>query len=132
MTATTTPNETRSETGPARASRLGLGGVLLFMGTLHFLVPGPFVRLIPDWLGDKRRWVYASGVWELVSGGLLVNRRTSRIGGYAAAATICAVYPGNIKMAVDAGAPTTLSGALAWARLPLQLPLLLWAWAQTR
>ncbi|GAC1517612.1 MAG: membrane protein [Acidimicrobiales bacterium] len=120
------------ETSGARTSRLALGGALLFMGTLHFLVPGPFTRLIPGWLGDRRRWVYASGLWELVSAGLLLNRRTAKGGGYAAAATIVAVYPGNIKMAFDAGAPTSLGGALAWGRLPLQVPLFAWAWQQTR
>lgn len=125
----TTPSP---ETSRARTSRVVLGGALLFMGTLHFLVPGPFTRLIPGWLGDKRRWVYASGLWELVSATLLLNRRTAKVGGYAAAATIVAVYPGNIKMAFDAGAPTSLSGALAWGRLPLQVPLFAWAWQQTR
>lgn len=120
------------ETSRARTSRVALGAALLFMGTLHFLVPGPFTRLIPGWLGDKRRWVYASGLWELASAGLLLNRRTARVGGYAAAATIVAVYPGNIKMAFDAGAPTSVGGALAWGRLPLQVPLFAWAWHQTR
>lgn len=115
-----------------RGSRLGLAAMLLAMGSMHMVVPGPFEKLIPDRLGDKRRWVHASGLWELVSGALLLDRRTRRAGGYAAAATIAAVYPGNIKMALDAGPPRSAASAAAWGRLPLQLPLLAWALSQTR
>jgi len=115
-----------------RASRLGLGSLLLVTATLHFAVPGLFERLVPGWLGNARRWVYVSGGWEAISAILLLNRRTSRAGGYAAAATIVAVYPGNIKMALDAGAPSNPAAVLAWARLPLQVPLFAWAWKQAK
>jgi len=128
----TTAGAVGDETGRARASRLGLGSLLLVMATLHFAVPGAFERLVPGWLGNARRWVYVSGVWEGISAILLLNRRTSRAGGYAAAATIVAVYPGNIKMALDAGAPTDPAAVLAWARLPLQVPLFAWAWKQAK
>lgn len=116
----------------ARASRLRLAAMLMFMGTMHFLVPRPFMRLVPRRLGSARVWVLASGVWELASGALLLSPRTRRAGGYAAAATIVAVYPGNIKMALDAGPPRTLSAVTAWGRLPLQVPLLAWAMKQAR
>jgi len=118
------------ETG--RRSRLLLAALMLFMGTLHFLVPKAFVRLIPSWLGDARRWVYASGVAELTSGALLLSPRTKRAGGFAAAATIVGVFPGNIKMAIDAGRPNTAASWVAWARLPWQAPLVWWALKQTR
>jgi uncharacterized membrane protein len=115
-----------------RRSRLLLAGLMLLMGTLHFVVPKAFVRLIPGWLGDQRFWVYASGVAELTSGALLLSPRTKRVGGFAAAATIVGVFPGNIKMAFDAGPPKTAAGWLAWLRLPWQAPLVWWALTQTR
>jgi uncharacterized membrane protein len=118
------------ETG--RRSRLLLAAVLLFMGTLHFALPKAFIRLIPGWLGHERFWVYASGVAELSSGALLLSPRTKRLGGFAAAATIVGVFPGNIKMAFDAGPPKTAAGWLPWARLPWQVPLVWWALRQTR
>ena len=43
-----------------------------------------------------------------------------------------AVFPGNIQMAVDAGAPKNVRAVGAWARLPLQAPLLAWGVRITR
>jgi len=121
------------EDDKARRSRRALAGFLLVAGTIHFALPKPYMRLIPAWLpGTPRFWVYFSGVWEMVAGALLVSPKTKRVGGYAAAATIVAIYPGNIKMAIDAGTPTAPPGIVAWARLPLQVPLLAWALRQTR
>lgn len=116
-----------------RRSRFLLAGMLLTMGVLHFVVPAPFEKIIPRWLGGNRRtWVYASGVAELGSGALLLSRRTERIGGAAAAVTIAGVYPANIQMAVDAGIPTTPGGWATWLRLPLQLPMIAWALRHAR
>ena len=120
------------EPSRARRSRLGLAGLMLVMGTLHFLVPQPFMRLVPAWLGRPRLWTYASGVAELASGALLLSPRTKRLGGMVAAATMVAVFPANVQMALDQGAPTGAFALGAWLRLPLQVPLIAWAWRQTR
>lgn len=100
-------------------------------------MPGPYDRLIPRRLGPPRRWVYASGVAELAGGLLLTHPRTRRLGARWAAVLFVAVFPGNVKMARDAGLPTTareLRGrrGVAWARLPLQAPLVWWAWRLSR
>ena len=108
-------------------SRQALAALLLVMGLLHFVAPKPFMRIVPPMLGRPRFWTYASGVAELVSGGLLVSSRTRNLGGWVAAATIVAVYPANIWMAVDAGRPRDPASIAAWARLPFQVPLVLWA-----
>jgi len=104
-------------------SRYALAGLLLVMGMLHFVVPKPFMRIVPPVLGHARFWTYASGVAELISGGLLLSTRTKNLGGWAAAATIVAVYPANIWMAVDEGRPDNPKAIGAWVRLPFQLPL---------
>ena len=109
--------------------RKGLAGLLLGIGTLHFFTPRFFDELIPAALpGTARAWTYGSGVAELTAGALVLNRRTTRIGGFAAFAVILGVWPGNWKMALDAGAPHDAGSWAAWLRLPLQLPLLWWAW----
>ena len=108
-------------------SRYALAGLLLVMGVLHFVVPKPFMRIVPPMLGHPRSWTYASGVAELLSGGLLLSTRTKNLGGWAAAATIVAVYPANVWMAVDAGKPDDPMAVGAWLRLPLQIPLIVWA-----
>lgn len=102
------------------------------MGVLHFAVPGQFDRIIPGWVpGRPRAWTYVSGVWELTSAALLARASTRRAGGYAAAATIAAVYPANVQMAIDNRSLDAL-GVASWLRLPLQLPMFLWALRRTR
>ncbi len=116
-----------AESPERRRSRLGLAALMIGAGTLHFVVPRMFDEIIPRPLGRPRLWTYASGVVEIVCGGLLLDRRTERLGGAAAAVTIVAVYPANIKAALDQGAPTNPTAALTWLRLPMQFPLLRWA-----
>jgi uncharacterized membrane protein len=112
----------------ARRSRLWLAGILLFSSLVHAVAPRVYVKLIPARLGSPRFWVYASGVAEATSGALLLapTPRVRRAGGWSAAATLVAVFPGNIQMALDAGAPKNARSAVAWARLPLQAPLVAW------
>jgi uncharacterized membrane protein len=107
--------------------RKALAGMLLGIGTLHFVAPKFFDALIPGPLGNPRAWTYGSGVAELTAGALVLNPRTARTGGWFAFAVILGVWPGNWKMAFDAGAPHDAASWAAWLRLPLQIPLLLWA-----
>ena len=51
--------------------------------------------------------------------------RTRRLGGWATAALFVAVFPGNVTMVVTARTPR--ARAVTLARLPLQVPLVLWA-----
>ena len=108
-----------------RASPLLLALLLLGAGALHFLKPASYDDLIPSWLpGSARAWVYGSGVAELGCGLLLLPPRTRRLGATATALLLLAVFPGNIEMAVH---PGDTPRWIALARLPLQIPLVLWA-----
>src|SRR5262249_28685228 len=100
---------------------------MLTIGTLHFLTPRFFDALIPGPLGKPRAWTYGSGVAELTAGALVLNPRTARAGGWMTFAVILGVWPGNWEMAFDAGAPHDAASWAAWLRLPLQIPMLLWA-----
>ena len=114
-----------SQRGRAVAG-VALGTLLLVTGTLHFVVPGAYASIVPGFLGAPRFWVALSGVAELgCAVGLLVPR-TRAVTGWATAALFVAVFPANVQMAVDAlqGQGSVL---LAWGRLPLQVPLVLWA-----
>ena len=97
-----------------------LGGA----GVLHFLAPQFYDRLIPPFLGPPRPWIYASGVAELAVAAAVAVPRTRRTGATAAAALLVAVFPANVYMALD---PGDVPRWLAVARLPLQVPLVLWA-----
>lgn len=106
-----------------------MGGV----GSLHFVVPGIMADTIPAVFPARRALVYASGVVEVACAVGL--RRREPWAGPLAAATLLAVWPANIQMALDAGTgknPGPFDNKLvAWARVPLQLPLI-WAALQAR
>ena len=120
----------RPRRGPG--AHAALAALLLVMGTLHFLVPGPFERIVPRFLGSARLWVFLSGAAEVVSGAALLVPATRRAGAWGAAVTLVAVFPGNVEMALRAGVPATPVAAALWLRLPLQAPLVAWAVRYTR
>jgi uncharacterized membrane protein len=97
-------------------------------GVTHFASPEFYDPLVPTQLpGSARFWVQASGVAELGVAALVAVPRTRRFGGLAAAALFVAVFPANVKMAVDWSDRSLRERAIAYGRLPLQIPLVLWA-----
>lgn len=116
-------------------SRLRFAGMMVAIGAAHFVVPGFFRQIVPRWFPWRKEAVFWSGVAEVASGVLLAVPATRRAGGALATATIIAVYPANIQMAVDAtrGDPqVTMPAWIAWLRLPMQIPMILRAWSFTR
>lgn len=104
-----------------------LAALLAAAGTTHLLLPGPYDRIVPRALpGRPRHWTYASGVAELAVAAAVAHPRTRALGGYGAAALFVAVFPANVRMAVDWRRASPARRAMAYARLPLQAPLVLW------
>lgn len=117
----TTTNQRRR----ARRSARFQGIALAAMGVLHGVKAQYFDPLIPPRLpGSARAWTLGSGVAELGVAGLLLIPRTRRIGGLAAAALYVGVWPGNFQMAWDSLGASPKAQAIAWGRLPLQIPLI--------
>jgi uncharacterized membrane protein len=106
-------------------------------GILHLLVAEPYRRIVPASLARWRAEVVAlSGVAEIGCAVLLLAPRTRRIGAWATALLFVAVFPANVRMALDSRPPKaplrSRRAALAWLRLPLQAPLIWWAFSFTR
>ncbi len=116
------------DSGGQRRSRLALAALMVTTGLLHFVVPEPYVRIIPRFLREDwaRPLVYASGLAEVAGGLALVPTRTRRPAAWFVAVLLILVFPANVQMALDSPTPLTLG------RLPLQAPLIWWAWRQTR
>ena len=115
----------RAETFPLPAKLLALA--FAGSGLVHLVKPEVYEPLIPDWLPGAREVVLVSGVAELVCAAGLVHPRTRNAAGWASAALLVAVWPGNFQMAVDSfdGDNTALQvGSVV--RLPLQIPMI-WA-----
>ncbi|WP_305782991.1 DoxX family protein [Symbioplanes lichenis] len=107
---------------------LVMAAALTTTGLLHFASPRPFDRIVPRSLpGKPRTWTYVSGVAELAVAAAVAVPATRRLGGLAAAGLFAAVFPANVKMAVDWRHQSAGRRAIAYGRLPMQVPLVLWA-----
>lgn len=102
-------------------------------GILHFVHPRAYARVIPPWLPAPRALVYVSGVFEVLGGVGLLLPASQRFAAFGLMALFVAVFPANVYMAqhgIGFGkAPTPVW--LLWARLPLQLVLIAWAYWYT-
>ena len=117
-----------------RVLRWLLAAFMTAAGVNHFVSPEPYVAMMPAVLPAPLALVYLSGVAEIAGGVGLVPRRTRRLAAWGLVALLVAVFPANINMAVNElplGDRTVPTWAL-WARLPLQLVLIAWAWLFTR
>lgn len=109
-----------------------LAVVFTAAGTLHFLRPAMYEEIMPEYVPAHHELVLASGAAEIAGAMMVVFPRTRRIGGLWLAATLVAVFPANVNMALNPDRYESLSPALLWARLPLQGLLIWWALRATR
>jgi uncharacterized membrane protein len=109
-------------------SAYGLALLLTVTGGTHFAAPRVYDPIVPRTLpGRPRTWTYLSGAAELAVAAAIAHPRTRRAGGLAAAALFAGVFPANVKMARDWRRRRPAYRAAAYARLPMQAPLIWWA-----
>ncbi|BAG17292.1 DoxX family protein [Streptomyces griseus] len=111
-----------------RRSAVLLAAFMGGAGVLHFAAPKVFDDTVPRMLpGQPRTWTYASGVVELALAAGLAHPGTRAVAARATAGFFVGVFPANVQMAVDWRHRPRPQRIAAWARLPLQAPLVLWA-----
>lgn len=102
----------------------------IFAGTMHFVVPRQYQAIVP---ASLRKWrkelVVASGVAEIAGGVMVLPGPTRRAARWWLLATLAAVYPANIEMALRPERYPKIPPAALWARLPVQF---LFAWLTWR
>ncbi len=115
-----------------RLGRVAMAALYVIAGAGHFIVTRAYMRIMPDYLPAHRELVLISGAAEIAGGiGLLVpqTRRTAALG---IVIFLITVFPANFWMVQH---PDRYPGIPLWAmwlRLPLQLPLIWWAWQYTK
>jgi len=114
-----------------KIAKLFAGPVMIVAGLNHFVSPRVYESIMPDYLPAHRELVYASGVAEALSGLMTLHPRTRRAGGWGLIATLIAVFPANVDMALNPEAFEQIPAAALWARLPLQLGLIYLVWLAT-
>jgi uncharacterized membrane protein len=108
---------------------MALSALLGLAGVTHFTRPKYYDAIVPRSLpGTPRQWTYVSGAAELALATAVAAPRTRKLGSVLAAAFFVAVFPANVKMALDFRSKSPKARALAYGRLPLQIPLVAWAW----
>jgi uncharacterized membrane protein len=113
----------------------GLAGpFFIFAGVMHFVIPKVYKRIIPRSLPARDALVYASGVAEITGGVGLMSGKRRRVAGCWLIATLVAVFPANVNMALNADDfPRVPGGAPAlWARLPFQGVFVAWVLSAVR
>ena len=108
------------------------GLFFVFAGVMHFAKPRMYERIMPPYVPAHREMVYASGVAEIAGGLATLHPVTRRAGSALSIATLLAVFPANVHMALNADdyADHVPGGEPAlWARLPVQALLIAWAYA---
>jgi uncharacterized membrane protein len=102
-------------------------------GAAHFVRPAAYEQIVPDWLPAHRALVLVSGAAEIAGGLGLVHPRTRRVAALVLEATLVAVFPANLQMALHPDRYRVPGGrATLLARLPLQLAFIAWVRAAAR
>jgi uncharacterized membrane protein len=104
------------------------GPFFVFAGVMHFVIPRTYRKIVPPYLPAPKAMVYASGVAEIAGGAGLMLARRRRLAGWWLIATMIAVFPANLHMALNPDDyPEVPGGAVSlWARLPFQGVFVAW------
>ena len=117
--------------GLSTAQTVGLIFAAVFYfaaGTLHFLKPQPYLKIMPPYIPWHLPMVLITGTFEILGGVGLLVPLARRNAAWGLIALLIAVFPANIYMAtnpIEAGA-ASIAPVLRWGRLPLQLLLVWW------
>ena len=109
------------------------GPFFVFAGIMHFAIPRTYEAIVPRRLPAQRALVYASGAAEIAGGVGVMHPRTRRAASWWSVATLVAVFPANVNMALSPERFEVPGGAVAlWLRLPVQALFVRWALAAGR
>ncbi len=116
------------------AGRMILAIVFVIAGAMHFVIPQAYLRIMPPWLPAPLTLIDISGAAEIAGGLGLLIPITRHFAAWGLVALLIAVLPANIYTATAHLSLPGLAGQswLQWLRIPLQVPLIYWAWLYTR
>ena len=108
------------------------GPCFIAAGANHFINPRAYRAMMPDYLPAHGELVAASGVAEMVGGAALMHPRTRRFGAWWTIATLVAVFPANLHMALHPERYRKIPPGALYARLPVQLLFIAWVRSAAR
>jgi uncharacterized membrane protein len=115
------------------AVRIGAAAFWLLAGAMHFVVPRQYQAIVPPAMARwKKEVVVVSGVAEMAGGFAVLPERTRRGARWWLLATLVAVYPANIHMALHPEQFPKIPRLALYVRLPIQGLFALLTWRGTR
>ena len=104
---------------------------LVVAGTLHFILPDVYLKIMPPYMAWPLELVYLSGAIEILLGLLLLVPSCTRWAAWGIIFMLIAVFPANLYLyqhqEIIPGPPI-----LHLLRLPLQAAFILWAFWHTK
>jgi uncharacterized membrane protein len=115
-----------------RAQPYIIGVLFIVAGSIHFVNPKIYEAIMPPYLPAHRALVAISGFFEILGGIGAMIPQTRKAAGIGLIALLVAVFPANLYMATDAAKFASFAPAWAlWARLPIQVFLIVWVYNAT-
>jgi len=113
-------------------TRYLFGVLFIAAGANHFIDPGFYTRMMPEYLPWHAELVAISGVAEIALGAMLLVPQWSVMAAWGLIALLIAVFPANLNMTMHPELYPTISQTALWVRLPIQALLIAWAYWYTR
>jgi uncharacterized membrane protein len=115
------------------AARLAAAAFWLLAGAMHFVMPRQYQAIVPPRIARwKKEVVVVSGLAEIAGGLAILPDSTRRGARWWLLATLAAVYPANIHMALHPEQFPKIPPPALYIRLPIQGLFALLTWRGTR
>ena len=115
-----------------RLLQILLGFFFMAAGSLHFINPEFYLRIMPPYLPAPMALVALSGAAEIALGALVLWEKTRRLSAWGLILLLIAVFPANLHLAFHPEIFPNIPPVFLWVRLPIQLVFILWAYLFTR
>jgi uncharacterized membrane protein len=106
--------------------------IYIALGINHFVNPGFYLRIMPDFIPAHEFMVAASGVAEIVLGVGLLIPATQVLSAWGIVAMLVAFFLVHGDMIARPANYPGVSATALWVRFMLQFVLIAWAWWYTR
>jgi uncharacterized membrane protein len=119
---------------PVRTLAKLAGPFFVGAGVMHFAIPRAYRQIVPPYVPAKTAVVYVSGVAEIAGGVGLMRPEQRRLAGWWLIATLLAVFPANVHMALHPDEYRKVPGGATslYARLPVQAVFIAWVLSAMR
>lgn len=104
-------------------------GFYVLAGANHFINPGFYITIMPEWIPSHEFLVYLSGAAEIALGLMLITIATRKMASLLIIAMLVVFFfLIHIPMAITFWQETNPLLWVALVRLPIQFVLIAWAW----